>query len=418
MNLFLPFVSPIRLLLSRGLLKAYIRMALAATTSLTLFVFAVIAYIAFYHTYVPFDQIRTPLYFDYSRNPSSTFAKSSGSLFADQVYLVSIELSIPRTPHNRQMGNFMLELRVYDSDPLAVIAESTDFPVDRLTSLSPHNLALLSSASDTVAGVLHNITLMHSRRPAIITYRSDLLEGLETVFLFPLLVSGITTQSERLNVEMGSWVGSNHKMPQYVAVEIHRDLQVYGAELVWDVRWSGIRWLMRKFYVTTFIIGVLSFWTIELVGALLSWFLVSSLMFPDSLAQDLAGKEQTDKLDNTVGSSSCRKESSVTSVAAEGVLEKFDVGIRQISPSLEGTETELENNEDHILSPLSPTDRGDLALFESSELGSETSTTITSTSASIIADSGKGTGSQFRQESNDENKSEQRRKTYRTDLLT
>ncbi|KAJ8098613.1 putative adipose-regulatory protein-domain-containing protein [Lipomyces tetrasporus] len=276
-SLLRPVLAPIRLLATKAMLRTYVRVVLGTIAASTLFVVAVLAYIAFYQTYIPYDELRMPIYFDYSTADSpSTFTSLPDPLvlFPHQAYSVEIHLTVPRTPHNTKLGNFMLSLRLYEADPLAAISRSTDIPVDRLSStISRHNLALLSSTSEKVASVLQDITLLAARRPAILTYKSDLLDALETVLFFPAYASGWKQQSDVLQVSMiNEWVlNNNSKIPRFAAVQLDPAVQVYDARVVFEVEWTGVRWFMRKWYVTSFVVGVGVFWGTELVAAVITW---------------------------------------------------------------------------------------------------------------------------------------------------
>ncbi|KAK9353966.1 putative adipose-regulatory protein-domain-containing protein [Lipomyces doorenjongii] len=276
-SLLRPVLVPIRLLATKPMLRTYLRVILGTIAASTLFVVAVLAYIAFYQTYIPYDEVRMPIYFDYSTGDSpSTFTALPDplALFPHQAYSVVIHLTVPRTPHNTKLGNFMLSVRLYEADPLAAISRSTDIPVDRLsTTISRHNLALLSSTSERVAGVLHDITLLEARRPGILKYKSDLLDVLDTLLFFPAYASGWKQQSDFLEVSMiNDWILTNNsKIPRFAAVQLDRDVQVYDACVLFEVEWAGVRWFMRKWYITSFVVGVGVFWSTELVAAGITW---------------------------------------------------------------------------------------------------------------------------------------------------
>ncbi|KAK9460694.1 putative adipose-regulatory protein-domain-containing protein [Lipomyces oligophaga] len=298
--------SPIRFLTSKLLLRTYLRVVLLFVVATSTFVFAVLTYLACYHTYIPFDSVSMPVYFDYSeRNSPSSFVilPEDLSLFPNQDYKLSLHLVAPRSPHNSQLGNFMCSVRIYSTDPLDAISKSTDIPVSRLSSqVSRSSLELLSSSSELVSSVLHNITLLDAHRPGILTYKSELFETLYTLVTFPLLLAGFTQQSDPIVIPMASdWqYSSSSNYPRFVAAQIDRSIQLYSASLVWEVQWSGVRWLMRHYYVLTFCLGVISFWLCELTAALVSWVLFSAIFGisipasePSALGQSV--KEEVNK---------------------------------------------------------------------------------------------------------------------------
>ncbi|KAK9483311.1 putative adipose-regulatory protein-domain-containing protein [Lipomyces starkeyi] len=376
-SLLRPVLVPIRLLASKPMLRTYLRVILGTIAASTLFVVAVLAYIAFYQTYIPYDEVRMPIYFDYSTGDSpSTFTALPDPLvlFPHQAYSVVIHLMVPRTPHNTKLGNFMLSVRLYEADPLAAISRSTDIPVDRLsTTISRHSLALLSSTSEKVAGVLHDITLLEARRPAILKYKSDLLDALDTLLFFPAYASGWMQQSDFLEVSMiNNWILTNNsKIPRFAAVQLDRDVQVYDACVLFEVEWAGVRWFMRKWYITSFVVGVGVFWSTELVAAGITWALFG-LIFGGGqvegenridelrrMAREIKDPrfEQSKRVDDKekVKAEAIDKSEDVTEETDE-TEESESVPTEEETASVEESEEDLIKKEDpeNLSSPMSP----------------------------------------------------------------
>lgn len=277
-------------LASKSMLRAYVRVALALSAAFSLLLLAVGCYLAFYSAFIPDDSVSMALYFDYSSSaevvtPSAfTQLTSDTPLLANLPYMICIKLTIPRTPHNRALGNFMLNLRIYNTDPLSAIAQSTDIPVDRLESqISRHDSALLRRPFGVVAEIIRSVTLLDVARPAILPYRSLLLETIDTFLRLPLLLFGFSQQADELSIPLvDEWTAST--APAFVAAQIDRDVQVYKASVVWLVKWTGLRYFMRHHHFLSFVIGVSAFWLTEIVACFLAWALFSVVFGHSSAA--------------------------------------------------------------------------------------------------------------------------------------
>nr|XP_015194240.1 PREDICTED: seipin [Lepisosteus oculatus] len=95
---------------------------------------------------------------------------------------------------------------------------------------------------------------------AMLHYRSSLLETLATLFFSPLLLSGMAEQKQLLEVELYSDYRENSYVPTVGALlEIQtRRIQIYSAQLRIHAHFTGIRYLLYNFPVTSAVIGVAS----------------------------------------------------------------------------------------------------------------------------------------------------------------
>ncbi|KAK9453504.1 putative adipose-regulatory protein-domain-containing protein [Dipodascopsis uninucleata] len=357
-SLLSPLFAPVRILASKLMMRTYIRLTLAFVASVVLLLIAIIAYFALYQAYIPYDEAIQPIYFDYSTNGSpNMFAQllPDLDLHFSVPYVVSVCMNVPSNPYNMQIGNFMLSLWLYRNDPYQVISSSTDIPIDRLNSISRHNLAFLSSTSDTVAHIMSDITLMEAKRPAILDWKSTLLESLETIVLLPLIMTGWCKQSQSLCVEMiDYWQFNSSYRPQYVAVAIDKSVQIYESWIVWRVKWHGIRYLMRQYYITTTVVAVTTLWVIEMVVATLTWMIVGGFLSAIiSSAEDQRGSRiQIERHQDPIAGSSAGRDisgNSTTEVAAapeaSTVLSAGQTQLPSEDISTEETSSEDDNTE-------------------------------------------------------------------------
>jgi seipin len=178
----------------------------------------VAAYVVFYYSYIPlrgFSQT-VHLQFEQGRNPYANLKLPSGQLVAGQPYNVNAHMHLPRTPSNTAAGNFMIDLQLLGP------------PATASTEESP---ALLSE-----------------RRPAILTYRSPVMEYAHNIMFLPLHVIGWCKESENLVVPLLDHVvfpRDRKSVPSRAKIEIQSpyNLQVYSMKLEFRAQLRGLRYV-------------------------------------------------------------------------------------------------------------------------------------------------------------------------------
>lgn len=146
-------------------------------------------------------------------NPYGT-ASLSSALTSFQPYDIAILLHLPRTPTNLAAGNFMIDLSL-------VFSETTGSTTDKR--------GLSATASDTHASVI-----ARSRRPAILTYVSPMVDVASTLSGLLWYILGWKKESEALEVSMfeGVEFGKGRKnIPQGVRVVIEADEKMHFYDL-------------------------------------------------------------------------------------------------------------------------------------------------------------------------------------------
>uniref|UniRef100_A0A8C3U8Y8 Seipin n=1 Tax=Catharus ustulatus TaxID=91951 RepID=A0A8C3U8Y8_CATUS len=126
-------------------------------------------------------------------------------LLYGQLYRISLELELPESPVNRELGMFMVTLTCYGSG---------------------------------------GKTLATAARSAMLHYRSRLLRALHTAAFAGLLLSGFTEQSQTLELELLGRYREDPYTPTVGAfVEVRsRRVQLYGARLRVHAHFSGLRY--------------------------------------------------------------------------------------------------------------------------------------------------------------------------------
>ncbi|KAG9351569.1 hypothetical protein JZ751_022820 [Albula glossodonta] len=166
---------------------------------------AVFLYGSFYYSYMPTVSFTTPVHFYYRTDCDSSssalcsFPMANVSLLKNgrdevmlygQPYRISLELEMPESPANQQLGMFMVKMSCYTRDGLTILSVT---------------------------------------RSAMLHYRSSLLQTLSTLFFSPLLLSGVLEQKQFVEVELFSDHRENSYQPTTGAVvEIQsRSIQMY-----------------------------------------------------------------------------------------------------------------------------------------------------------------------------------------------
>ncbi|XP_027434514.1 seipin isoform X6 [Zalophus californianus] len=155
-------------------------------------------------------------------------------LMYGQPYRVTLELELPESPVNQDLGMFLVTISCYTRGG-----------------------RIISTSSRSV--MLH--------------YRSDLLQMLDTLVFSSLLLFGFAEQKQLLEVELYSEYRENSYVPTTGAViEIHsKRIQMYGAYLRIHAHFTGLRYLLYNFPMTCAFIGVASNFTFLSIIVLFSY---------------------------------------------------------------------------------------------------------------------------------------------------
>ncbi|KAG9346480.1 hypothetical protein JZ751_006791 [Albula glossodonta] len=197
---------------------------------------AIFLYGSFYYSYMPTASFTTPVHYYYRTDcdPSSSylcsFPMANVSLLRNgrnqvmiygQPYRISLELDMPESPANQELGMFMIKMSCYTKEGQAV---------------------------STVT------------RSAMLHYRSGLLQMLGTLFFSPLLLAGVSEQKQLVEVELFSSYRENSYLPTMGAViEIQsRKIQIYSAQLCIHAHFTGIRYFLFNFPLMSAVMGVAS----------------------------------------------------------------------------------------------------------------------------------------------------------------
>lgn len=218
-------------------------------TILLLLWVSVFLYGSFYYSYMPTVSHLSPVHFHYRTDCDSStaslcsfpvanvsLAKSGRDrvLMYGQPYRVTLELEMPESPVNQDLGMFLVTVSCYTRG-------------GRIVSTSSRSV------------MLH--------------YRSQLLQILDTLVFSSLLLFGFAEQKQLLEVELYSDYRENSYVPTTGAViEIHsKRIQMYAAYLRIHAHFTGLRYLLYNFPVTCAFVGVASNFTFLSIITLFSY---------------------------------------------------------------------------------------------------------------------------------------------------
>ncbi|KAL4884698.1 putative adipose-regulatory protein-domain-containing protein [Aspergillus karnatakaensis] len=265
-------LEPLRPLVSKNALTAYVGAFLFFATATCIIFISIFAYGVFYYKLIPQAGLERSVHLQFGDGHPWGTATLDTSLISLQPYDVHVELELPRTPSNLAAGNFMLDL----------------------TLLSHY------SAPAWIGGNTTAQSISHSRRPAILTYNSQLVDVSEKVSFMPLYVLGWKREAERLVVPMMEGVkfsrGANN-VPETLRLELqsHHEMQVYSAKVTFRARFTGLRWIMYKWRLPSFFVFSFMFWFVSMFSFSLSW-VVLACFFNVKIKQEAEEEVEEDEI--------------------------------------------------------------------------------------------------------------------------
>ncbi|OJJ51484.1 hypothetical protein ASPZODRAFT_12305 [Penicilliopsis zonata CBS 506.65] len=239
--------SPMRVLGSKQALRAYLGTLLIVSASIILLGIATVAYWIFYFRFIPQISLERPVYLQFGDGHPRGTVVLDDVLVSQQVYDISVQLEMPRTPGNLAAGNFMLNLQL-----------TTEGNID------PHE----------------DIEFITAQRPAILTYASPLVDTARQLVQMPLYLLGWRREAETLLVPMlqAEFVRGRRNRPGRVHLELQskRHMQIYSATVIFKARFSGLRRIMYNWRITAFVTFTTVFWSTSMVSASIAWLVLAS----------------------------------------------------------------------------------------------------------------------------------------------
>ncbi|EEA27138.1 hypothetical protein TMatcc_004590 [Talaromyces marneffei ATCC 18224] len=289
-----------RAFFSKEAQKTYLGAILLVGTSIALFCVAAVAYWVFYLNYVPQIGLKRAVHLQFGdEHPWGVTSLGSDLAFL-QHYDVSVSLWLPRTPANLVTGNFMLDLALH----------------------SPPQTSIMDTNTSTTL-------IAHSRRPAILTYTSSLVDTAHTISCLPLYLIGWKREAETLEVPMFEdleFARGWRNVPSSLRLEIQsrEQMQIYGVEVRFRAKFRGLRWLMYRWRLLSFFAFTSMFWSVSMISSSIVWLLVSHYL--GSTAHDVQQiKKEEDTEDNDTDTKKESGDSRSTSHRDDDIVKQEEI---------------------------------------------------------------------------------------------
>ncbi|XP_026572154.1 seipin isoform X2 [Pseudonaja textilis] len=270
---FLVWVQEVASLLMLRVRRTVLQTAILFCVLLLLLWISIFLYGSFYYSYMPTVSYVSPVHYQFRTDcgqpgpelcsfpvANISFIKDSRDqvLMYGQPYRMSLELELPESPVNQNLGMFMVVISCY-----------------------------------TKGGRI----ISSSARAAMLHYRSGLLQMLDTLAFSGLFLAGFTEQKQTVDVELYSDYKEDSYVPTIGAViEIQTTrIQIYGAHLRVHAHFTGLRYLLYNFPVTSAILGVASnfmFLSVIVLFSYLQW-IWGSLWPKETLSVQIPGRDKS-----------------------------------------------------------------------------------------------------------------------------
>ncbi|XP_053134349.1 seipin isoform X3 [Hemicordylus capensis] len=261
---FLLWAQEVASLLMLRVRRTVLQTAILLCVLLLLLWISVFLYGSFYYSYMPTVSYISPVHYQFRTDCASagpelcSFPVANVSFIKDnrdkvlmygQPYRISLELELPESPVNQNLGMFMVVISCYTKGG-----------------------RVISTAAKSSSGE----TGMISGKHAMLHYRSSLLQSLDTLAFASLFLSGFAEQKQTVEIELFSDYREDSYTPTTgVVIEIQTTkIQIYGAQLRIHAHFTGLRYLLYNFPVTSAILGVASnfaFLSVIVLFSYLQW---------------------------------------------------------------------------------------------------------------------------------------------------
>ncbi|CAD0085434.1 unnamed protein product [Aureobasidium vineae] len=260
---------PLRIAVSKPAQRAYLTSVLFFSTCFFLLIVSIAAYLAFYWTYIPRIGFSRPIHlqFDSPESPPWGIANLAPELVSLQPYDVKIQIRLPRTKTNTEIGNFMVETALFAPGEKGSVIDDSRIPVAK----DPTTTKVLAS----------------SRRSAILTYYSPVVDLARKATELHWLILGWRLEAETLEIPVFKGVSfakgwRNVPDTMQIRVQSSARMQIYEANVVFKARFQGLRWIMYNHRITSAAVFIGAFWGTEVLFTAICWAILSVWIFSSS----------------------------------------------------------------------------------------------------------------------------------------
>ncbi|KAK4229457.1 hypothetical protein QBC38DRAFT_508228 [Podospora fimiseda] len=286
------------ILTSRAVQKTVISTTLLLISSIILYGISVVAYLAFYYAYLPSLVYESPIHLQYGYGLHPFGILENLDIRDRQIYDVSVEITLPRSKENEKRGNWMVVMHMISS-PNTISGQSSSMQEYTMMRMDG---GMMSTIFD-LEGYMRDREVMYtSARPAILPYEDALVSTAERVLFLPWHIL-FPKQAEAVTLRVGMaeqvmFGKGKRKLPRGMVVEVQagQELQVYGAKVVLTAQLGGLRWVMYRWKVSSFLVITGVFWGIEMGFMCLSLLVVGGwLSAQGEKGEEEGGKEKGKK---------------------------------------------------------------------------------------------------------------------------
>lgn len=260
-----------------GSQSVIIRVIVVSLIGFLLFCGAVLIYVLFYLMYMPSSTHIKPAHMQYNRicenkacdlqsmtSPYHTFPMAHLQLNKNQLmmtgqpYHIYVRLEVPETPRNQDLGVFMICVDMKDKE------------------------SFLKS---------------HACRSTMLRYQSPWLLKVKTLLFMPFYVLGIREEKQDLDVEVFSnYVDTTNSVTD-IYVEIQsKVVEFYGVSLQILAHFTGLRYIIFHFPVTSALVGIGSNFVVLATITLMLWYHYDYEMeWVDDARRKVSGKPKLSK---------------------------------------------------------------------------------------------------------------------------
>jgi hypothetical protein len=293
-----------RALTSRTAQRTLLRTILISTACTILYGLAAIAYVLFYNAYLP-DQVTVlPIHLQYGYGPNPYGVSLLTNLKDHQAYDVSVSLTLPRSPSNVDRGNFMVALYLLDKPGTGGDSPSA-VPSDQLQHTATHHrtdtVPTIAPPPDPRAYLSNRRTLHASHRAALIPYADPLASLASRLLFLPLRLvpfspfSRLSSSSISITVpvvERASFPAGSIPSSLFLELQAGQSLRVAAASVTVTAQLSGLRWLMHRHHVASFVAGTSAFWACEVLFMAVAWAVLAQVVSPRRPASSEGGAKR------------------------------------------------------------------------------------------------------------------------------
>ena len=362
---------PLRIAVSKPAQRAYLTSVLFFSTCFFLLIVSIAAYLAFYWSYIPRIGFSRPIHlqFDSLESPPWGVANLAPELVSLQPYDVKIQIRLPRTKTNTEIGNFMVETALFAPGEKGSVIDDSRMPVAK----DPTTTKVLAS----------------SRRTAILTYYSPVVDLARKATELHWLILGWRLEAETLEIPVFigvSFAKGWRNVPDTMQIQVQSSarMQIYEANVIFKARFQGLRWIMYNHRITSAFVFIGAFWGTEVLFTAICWAILSVWIF--SSGDDTSIKKEADDYRRIKAEDSEEEEQARLS-DTERTYPTYSKGpaMRYTSPAIKKEETEPEPFPSLLATALEADDEDESDDFFDSGLGTslESSTGHTSSKEAL-----------------------------------